>query len=191
VTKAAEELDARIAAAFSEDAKSADVGRLLAEVKPVASAAEVAAEAAKQRALDPQLSGDDVKLARREMDDAMFHRDRLREAATKLAERVEALKALEANRRVQAEHERVSTERDRLAQEMLGMVESIVRIAHLVREIEFCDRQLGRLNATSAVGLGYIPMVLAGTAPAIKALFQDALVWDAFIAVAGLQPKAV
>jgi hypothetical protein len=33
-------------------------------------------------------------------------------------------------------------------------------------------------------------MVLAGTAPAIKALFQDALVWDAFIAVAGLQSKA-
>jgi hypothetical protein len=73
---------------------------------------------------------------------------------------------------------------------MLGMVEPIVQIAHLVGEIEFCDRQLGRLNATSAVGFGYIPMVLAGTAPAIKALFQDALVWDAFIAVAGLQSKA-
>ena len=36
----------------------------------------------RQRALDPQLSGDDVKLARREMDDAMFHRVRLCEAAT-------------------------------------------------------------------------------------------------------------
>src|SRR5215471_19026692 len=131
-----------------------------------------------------------VKLAHCEMDDAMFHRDRLREAATKLAERVEALKALEAHRRLQAEHERVSTERDRLAQEMLGMVEPIVRIAHLVGEIEFCDRQLGRLNATSAVGLGYIPMVLSGTAPAIKALFQDVLVWDASISVAGLQSKA-
>jgi hypothetical protein len=89
---------------------------------------------------------------------------------------------------MRAEHERVSTERDRLAEEMLGMVEPIVRIAHLVGEIEFCDRQIGRLNATSAVRLGYVPMVLAGTAPAIKALFQDALVWDAFIAVAGLQP---
>jgi hypothetical protein len=122
---AAEELDARIAAAFSEDAVSADVDRLLAEVKPVAAAAEVSAEAARQRALDPQLSGDDVKLARCEMDDAMFHRDRLREAATKLAERVEVLKALEADRRMRAEHERVSTERDRLAEEMLGMVEPI------------------------------------------------------------------
>jgi len=69
-----------------------------------------------------------------------------------------------------------------------GISKPIVRIAHLVGEIEFCDRQIGRLNATSAVRLGYVPMVLAGTAPAIKALFQDALVWDAFIAVAGLQP---
>jgi hypothetical protein len=40
-----------------------------------------------------------VKLARRERDDATFHQDRLREAATKLAERVEAFKALEADRR--------------------------------------------------------------------------------------------
>jgi hypothetical protein len=32
---------------------------------------------------DPLPSGDDVKLARRERDDATFHRDRLREAATK------------------------------------------------------------------------------------------------------------
>ena len=154
----------------------------------MASAAEVAAEAARQRALDPQLSGDDVKLARREMDDAMFHRDRLREASTKLAERVEALKALEADRRLQAEHEQISAERDRLAQEMLGMVEPIVRIAHLVREIEFCDRQIGRLNATSALHHGHITPVLMGSAPVVTTLFQDVLVWDAFILVAGLQP---
>lgn len=30
----------------------------------------------------------------------------------------------------------------RLAQKRLGMVEPIVRIAHLVREIKFCDRQI-------------------------------------------------
>jgi hypothetical protein len=180
-------LDARIAAAFREGTTSGDVARLLAEVKPVASAAEVSAEAARQRALDPQLSGNDVKLARREMDDAMFHRDRLREAATKLADRVEALKALEADRRLQAEHEHVSAERDRLAHEMLGMVEPIVRIAHLVQEIELCDRHIGRLNAMSALQHGHILLVLAGSAPVVTTLFQDVLVWDAFIAVAGRQ----
>ena len=79
-TKPAEELDGRIAAAFSEDAKSGDVARLLAEVKTVTSAAEAAAETARKHALDPLLSGDDLKLARREMDDAAFKRDRLQEA---------------------------------------------------------------------------------------------------------------
>ena len=56
---------------------------------------------------NPVLSCDDLKLARREMDDASFLRDRLTEAASRLAERVAKLKALEADRRMWAEHERV------------------------------------------------------------------------------------
>jgi hypothetical protein len=73
---------------------------------------------------------------------------------------------------------------------MERMTEPIVRIAHLVSKIEACDREVGRVNATSALGLGYIPIVLSGTAPAIKALFQDAVVWDGFAAVAKLPSKA-
>jgi hypothetical protein len=145
----------------------------------------------RDRAPDPLLSGDDVMLARCEMDDAAFHRDRLREAETKLGERVEALKALEADRRLRAEHERVSAEHDRLAQEMQRIVEPIVKIAHLVRAIEFCDREIGRLNATSALRYGHVTPVLMGSAPVIATLFQDALLWDAFIAVAGLQSPPV
>jgi hypothetical protein len=55
------------------------------------------------------------------MEDANFARDRLHQAGTKLAERVEALKALEADRRMRAEHEGVLAERDRLAEEMERM----------------------------------------------------------------------
>jgi hypothetical protein len=73
---------------------------------------------------------------------------------------------------------------------MKSMAEPIVRIAHLVSKIEALDREIGRVNATSALGLGYIPMVLSGAAPTIRALFQDAVVWDAFVAVAGLQSNA-
>jgi hypothetical protein len=190
-TKPAEELDGRIAAAFSEDAKSGDVARLLAEVKTVTSAAEAAAETARKHALDPLLSGDDLKLARREMDDAAFKQDRLQEASAKLAERVVALKALEADRVMWAEHERVLDERDRLAEEMERMADPIAQIAHLVRQIEACDREIGRLNAISAAKFGHIRMVLSGAAPAISALFQHAVVWDAFIAVAGLRSPPV
>jgi hypothetical protein len=98
---------------------------------------------------------------------------------------------LEADHRRWAEHERVEAERDRLAEEMESMAEPIMQIAHLVSRIEACDREIGRLNATAASRHGRIPLVLAGATPAITALFQDVLVWDAFIAVAGLQSPPV
>jgi hypothetical protein len=151
------ELDARIVAAFAEDATSSDAARLLAEVKEATSAAELAAETARKHALDPLLSRDDVKVARREMEDAVFARDRLHEAGTKLAERVEALKALEADRRMRAEHERVLTERNRLAEEMERMAEPIAQIAHMVSKIAICDREIGRLNATSTARFSIFP----------------------------------
>ena len=160
-------------------------------LRAAASAAGLAAGAARKGALDPLLSGAEVKLARREMDDAAFQRDRLQEAAAKLAERVEALKALEADGRARAEHERILADRNRLAEEMELMAEPIVRIAHLVQKIDLCEREIGRLNATSALRLGYIRLVLAEAAPAIATLFQDALVWAAFGALARLQSPPV
>jgi hypothetical protein len=162
-TKPAEELDGRIAAAFTDDAKSADAARLLAEVKEATSAAELAAETARKHALDTLLSGDDLKLARRDMEDAAFTRDRLHEAGKKLVERIEALKTLEADRRLQAEHERVLAERDWLAEEMERMAGPMAQIAHLVRQIEACDREIGRLNATSTARFGHIRTRWSGT----------------------------
>jgi hypothetical protein len=181
------ELDAQIVAAFAEDAKSVYVSRLLPEVEAAANAADAAAGEARARALDTLLSRDEVKVARCEMEDAAFTRDRLHEAGTRLADRVEALKALEADRRMRAEHERVSAERDRLAEEMECMADPIAQIAHTVSRIAVCDREIGRLNATSAAKFGHIRLVLSGAAPAVTALFQEGVVWDAFIAVAGLQ----
>jgi hypothetical protein len=55
---------------------------------------------------------------------------------------------------------------------MLGMVESIVRIAHRVRKINFCDHEIARLRATSAMQHGRIAPVLMGSAPVFSALFQ-------------------
>jgi hypothetical protein len=154
-------LDARIAAVFAEDATSEDAARLLAEVKEATSAAELAAETAREHALDPLVSGDDLKLARGEMENTGFALDRLHEAGKKLAERIEALKALEADNRMWAEHERVEAERDRLGEAMQHLADPIAQIAHLVRQIEACDRVIGRVNATSTPRFGYIRPVLA------------------------------
>ena len=52
------------------------------------------------------------------------------------------------------------------------MVEPIVRIAHLVREIKFCDRQIGRLNATSALRHDHIAPVLTGSPPPVQILLR-------------------
>jgi hypothetical protein len=182
------DLDARIAAAFAEDAQSDDVQRLLVAVGAAAKEAEAAAEEARASALDPLVS--DLMVARRSMDDSAFRRDRLVEAAKRLAVRVDELKALEQDRAQRAEHDRILAERNRLAKEMERMAEPMVQIAHLVRKIDLCDREIGRLNAMSALRHGHIPFVLSGAAPATVALFQDAVVWDAFVAVAGLPSKA-
>ena len=48
-----------------------------------------------------------------------------------------------------------------------------------------------RPNATSTAKFGYVRPVLAGAAPAVAVLFQEGVVWDAIIAVAGLQPPPV
>ena len=68
------------------------------------------------------------------------------------------------------------------------MAGAIAQIACLASEIEALDREIGPFNARSALGLGHIPIVLSGAAPAVQTLFHDALIWDAFISVAGLQP---
>jgi hypothetical protein len=101
------------------------------------------------------------------------------------------LKTLEADRRLKAEHERVLAERDRLAEEMDRLAEPTAQIARTVSRIAICDREIGRLNATSTSKFGHIRPVLSGAAPAITALFQEGVVWDAFIAVAGLQSLPV
>jgi hypothetical protein len=122
------------------------------------------------------------------LDDVTFTRDRLHEASKRLAERVEALKALEADRLVRAEHKRIATERNRLAEEMEGMVEPIAQIANLVSRIDASDREIGCLNSTSASKFGRIRPVLAGASPVISTPLGDAIVLDAFILVVRLGP---
>ena len=177
------ELEARIASAFAEDAKSDDVRSVLADVEAAAKAAEAAAERARSAALNPLTQ--DVIAARRTMDAAAFRRDRLAEAARQLAQRVGALRAREADRRRRAELERVLAERNRLAEEMARMVEPIVQIAHLVSRIDACDREIRSLN------FSHVRPVLAGASPEIATLFGEVFVLDAFLAVARLHPMPI
>jgi hypothetical protein len=113
-----EEMDARIAASFRGDATADAVAILLVDVSAAAKAADGDASAARQRSLDPLLARDEVAVARRQSEDAGFARDRLTEAAKKLAERLVELRAAEKAQAMRADHEKCEAERDRLAMEL-------------------------------------------------------------------------
>ena len=74
------DLDARIANAFADRAKSNDVATLIVDTEHGIASASEQAEQARNRALDPILSGPELKDARKCMDDAAFRRDRLQAA---------------------------------------------------------------------------------------------------------------
>src|SRR3954451_2108072 len=88
-------LDDRIAAAFEDGARSADVADLIREAEAASVAAGQASDAARQRALNPRLVAGQVAAARRESEDAAFSRDRLQEAVRRLGERLAELRRQE------------------------------------------------------------------------------------------------
>jgi hypothetical protein len=191
--KSAGEMDERIAAAFTEAATSDDVGRLLVDVEAAANAADGVAKEARVRALDPLLASDAVTVARREMDDASFTRDRLTEAARRLGERLNELRVLETARAQRAEHRRVCKPNGSSWRRIWSarMAKPIAEIAGLVAQIDACDREIRNLNAKTGLALGHIRPVLAGAAPVIATLLGDGVVWDAFISVEALRSLPV
>jgi hypothetical protein len=171
-------LEARIADAFEDQATSAEVRKLIPEVETAAKAAAAAAAEARERALNPLLTGDDLKCARREMEDANFTHDRMLEAGKKIALRAEELKAAEAEALLWEQHDRLTGERARLAEAMGSMADAIVQIAHIASQAAACDREIGQLNAKARGVIPHINMVLSGSAPPIQALFAEFLIWD-------------
>ena len=77
-------LDERIAAVFVGEISSDDLADLTDEVEDAADASSAEADLARKRALDPALSSQQVAEARRQMDDAVFARDRLTAAVPRL-----------------------------------------------------------------------------------------------------------
>jgi hypothetical protein len=80
---------------------------LIEEAEAAALSSGEAAEQARKRALDPALSASDVAVARREMDDAGFRRERLQTAVTKLRERLEEVRTDEEDQRRRVFYEKV------------------------------------------------------------------------------------
>ena len=141
------DLDARIAAAFADGAKSNDVATLIKDTEHGAASASDLAEQARNHALDPTLSGSELKDARKCMDDAAFKRDRLQAALGKLRERLAQLKDQEENARRQVAYDKAEAVRDELAEELADLypafaqklVELLVRVVANDREIDYIN----------------------------------------------------
>src|SRR5437016_1609618 len=111
-------LEERITTAFADGATSSGVAALIAEAEAAAITSGEEAEAARTRALNPSLCSTDVGVARREMEDAAFRRDRMREAVRCLGERRGQLKRQEEQARLRATYDAALVERDKLAAEL-------------------------------------------------------------------------
>jgi hypothetical protein len=141
------DLDARIAAAFADGAKSNDVATLIRDTEHGIASASDRAEQARNHALDPTLSGSELKDARECMDDAAFKRDRLQAALGKLRERLAQLKYQEENARRQVVYDKAKAVRDGLADELADLYPAFAqRLAELLERVVVNDREIDYIN---------------------------------------------
>jgi len=141
------DLDARIAAAFADGAKSNDVATLIKDAEHGAASASDRAEQARNHALDPTLSGSELKDARKCMDDAAFKRDRLQAALGKLRERLAELKDQEENARRLVAYDKAEAVRDELAKELADLYPSVAqKLVELLSRVVINDREIDYIN---------------------------------------------
>jgi hypothetical protein len=141
------DLDARIAAAFADGAKSNDVATLIKDTERAAASASDMAEQARNHALGPTLSGSELKDASKFMDDAAFKRDRLKAALGKLRDRLAQLKHQEEDARRQVAYDKAEAVRDKLAAELADLYPDLAqKLAELLVRIAANDRMIEYIN---------------------------------------------
>ena len=120
---------------------------LIKDTEQGAASASDRAEHARNRALDPTLSGSELTDARKCMDDAAFNRDRLQAALGKLRERLAQLKDQEENARRQVAYDKAEAVRDELAEELADLYPAFAqKLVELLVRVVVNDREIDRIN---------------------------------------------
>src|SRR5450631_672279 len=110
-------LEQKIASALADDSiTSTALAELITEVETAIIAADKAAEAEREKALDP-LASPDADKAHEAMQKVEFSRDRLRTALPRLQQRFSEVRSEEEYARWVVGYEEVKTKRDALVQE--------------------------------------------------------------------------
>ena len=146
-------LEARIAAALSDDVTAADLAALITEVTTAIDVADATAKSERTRALDPALSPD-PKIARQLMEDAEFAASRLRTVQPRLELRYEEVAAAERSASWQKDFAVLKVERDELANEGKEFLPGV--FAHIADYFSRCaalDIKSSQLHARRPAGI--------------------------------------
>lgn len=155
------DIDVRIASAFGDGATSEAVATLVLEVDAACVEIATTVDLARSAALDPVASSSKVASHRREMDDALFRRDRLVAAKEKLAGRLSELRKQEHNERLQAAYNAARDRRDALATELAEIYQPLVdRLVDLIARVDESDREIEHINVRR-LPAGAAPLLVA------------------------------
>jgi hypothetical protein len=142
------ELEKKIATALAnKDIGSSNLAALIAETETAIAAADQAAEAEREKALDPALSPD-PKAAREAIVAAEFARDRLRT----LLPRLQEAQAAEYAERRASEYERVQAKRDELARRYAEYPKLVAPLVDLFGSAKALDEEVSRVNGSAPPG---------------------------------------
>jgi hypothetical protein len=139
-------LEKRIAAALADDVARDLVAALIAEIETAIVAADEAAAAEREKALDP-LTSPDASKARATMEDAAFWRDRLRSVLPRLKARYEEIYAANYMAQWRDDYEALKVKRDALAVELREVYPDFeTKIVDLFARIAANNEELSRLH---------------------------------------------
>lgn len=163
-------LSDRIRAAL-QGGKSAGVSALIAEVEAAASQSRDASVAAKDIALDPLLTPEQIAQARQDAEDAQFEADRMTRAAGALREALVAFEAAEDQDRRGVAYGLAKVRRDDVADRIRARYPALANeLGELMSEMKAADAAVLAVNQDKPAGaehLATIDMVVRGFHPGI------------------------
>jgi hypothetical protein len=131
---------------------SVELREMIPETEAALTAAEAAAQAERQKSLDPIASADTAE-AEKVVWAAEFRRDRLRAALSRLRQRHDEVQAAEYAARRQVNYDTVKAKRDDLAKELAEYYPSLVdRFCDLFCRVKEVDQECARINSEAAAG---------------------------------------
>jgi hypothetical protein len=159
-------LSERIQAAI-KSGSSKGVQALIFEAERAAKDAVAEHDAARERALDPLLSDQDIAAARRAMEDADFTRERMTKAAQVLREKLAEFEAAETDAERQKVYDAALAKRDAAAERLKAEYPDLAhRLGALLAEVVAADREVEAANQSLPQGATRITPVEEAARPA-------------------------